>query len=154
MFFATHSEYIIDAALRDKENILIIVLSDHNGKIEKYYINNFSVLPETTYAEINYFAFHMPTRDYFMQLYGYLQSIKSIGKIKDMDDFIFNNCENFDKDFYYKNCKYNNTEYFTLPTYIRNSISHPNQNNKFDNTELNRGIIILIRILGNLKKQN
>ena len=55
IFIATHSPFIIEAALKDKDNTLIIVLKNNNGKVSAINLDqsNF-VLPTPTLAEINY----------------------------------------------------------------------------------------------------
>lgn len=74
MILATHSEYVIQSALKDRENVLVIVLTDDNGTNCSKKITAPSVLPTVTSAETNYLAFGVPSVDYHIELYGYLQT--------------------------------------------------------------------------------
>lgn len=53
MIIATHSEYVIQSALKDRDNVLVIVLEDNNGIIKSKRITTPSVLPSVTAAEMN-----------------------------------------------------------------------------------------------------
>lgn len=57
MIFATHSEYVLNSALNDRDNVLIITLTDDNGIIQAKNITAPSTLPTITSAETNYLAF-------------------------------------------------------------------------------------------------
>ena len=74
MIIATHSEYVIQSALKDRDNVLVIILSDENGSVKAKKITAPNVLPCITAAETNYLAFGVPTIDYHIELYGYLQT--------------------------------------------------------------------------------
>lgn len=73
IIIATHSEYVLRSALEDRDNILIIVLSDDNGSIHSKNITAPTILPTITSAETNYLAFGILSVDYHIELYGYLQ---------------------------------------------------------------------------------
>ncbi len=74
MFFATHSENVIKAALEDRENVLVVVLKDEGGQITAKPITTPSVLPTIMSAEINYQAFEVASTDYHNALYGYIEA--------------------------------------------------------------------------------
>lgn len=130
LIIATHSEYVIRAALKDEKDTLVIILKDDNGTIKAQSSRTPYILPIVTAAEVNFQAFNIYSIDYHIQLYGYLQSITGKSHIKDMDNYLkpitstmglINKAAVIDGK--------NVTE--TLPTYIRNTIDHP------DNTSRN-----------------
>ncbi len=142
---ATHSEYLLRSALKDRENVLVIVLNEEGGHIQEKRIIMPSVLPTITLAETNYIAFGIVSIDYHIQLYGYLQRKTGKSKIKECDDYI-KNCSLYDTMKYTKPSSYRTTCYETLPTYIRNAIDHPDSGNVFTSEELERSIQFLIKL--------
>lgn len=70
MIFATHSEYVLRAALTPPNNndMLIVVLKENGGVIEPHRVVAPSVLPSITSAETNYIAFDVVSIDYHIQL--------------------------------------------------------------------------------------
>lgn len=145
IIFATHSEFVVEAALNDKENTLVILLSDINGKINSQKITGPFILPTITSAEVNYEAFHIASKDYHNQLYAYLQKLKDVTNVKNTDDVILQS--DFYKDeIHSKDSSYRNAHYKTLPTYIRNAIDHPNNGNIFTDDELEKSIELLKEI--------
>lgn len=138
IFIATHSPFIIEAALKDKDNTLIIVLKNNNGKVSAINLDqsNF-VLPTPTLAEINYEAFNIASRDYHNELYSYLQDWTGLESVGKTDKFILGSssitgalkCETHHP----TNIK---IKYHTLPTKIRNHIDHPNNEYDFTDEEL------------------
>lgn len=138
LFFATHSNYVVDSSFCDSSNHLVILLSsDENGMVISHNVHNADrVLPWVSSAEINYLAFHIPSDEYHIELFGFLQSKKgnlSIGhdfNVKETDDYIKNQPQ-YEQSHHYKqyvltHSKGNQTIYETLCTYIRNCIDHPN----------------------------
>ena len=146
LIFATHSEYVLRSAFKDKDNVLVIVLNEKDGAITANKIMAPTVLPNITAAETNYLAFNIASIDYHIELYGYLQSKEGKHKIKDCDDFIRTH-KLFDSSKYEKISAYKTSQYFTLPTYIRNAIDHPDSGNTYTNDELRKSIEFLIEIL-------
>lgn len=137
LFFATHSNFVVDSSFEDPDHHLVILLSsDDNGDVCSYQVNNADrVLPRVSPAEINYLAFHLPSVEYHVELYGYLQikkGVPAIGQpfnVKETDDFIKAHAL-FDATQHYKQYVFNKpsggqTIYDTLCTYIRNCIDHP-----------------------------
>ena len=88
IIIATHSEYVLRSALEDRDNILIIVLSDDNGRIHSKNITAPTILPTITSAETNYLAFGILSVDYHIELYGYLQNKTGNDTVKSCDDYI------------------------------------------------------------------
>lgn len=156
MVFATHSEYVLRAALADPQNILVVVLNENGGNIQATKIDAPSVLPSITAAEINYIAFGIPSYDYHIALYGYLQTkvANHLGKascnIQECDSYIQQQTTLYDaakheKQFSRTVNGRTVTEY-TLPTYIRNAIDHPDSGRSFTREELDTSIELLIAL--------
>lgn len=140
MIFATHSEYVIRSAIKDPDNVLIIILYDDNGTIKSKRADE-CVLPSVTASEINYLAFGIKSIDYHIALYGDLQTQTGKSSIKEIDDYIATQPE------------YNATVhqkidtthgcYQTLPTYIRNAIDHPDSGRSYTEEELSISLSLL-----------
>lgn len=147
IIIATHSEYVIKAALEDMENTLIIVLRDNNGTIAAKKITTPMVLPSITSAEINYVAFGIASSDYHIALYGYLQTKTGNNTVKRCDEYIASS-PYYDQSIHDKPSSFKKNErttrYQTLPTYIRNAIDHPDASKTFTGEELERSIELLI----------
>ena len=149
MFFSTHSEAVIKSAVRD-DDVLVIVLKNENGTINSKRIDAPITLPSITSCEINYLAFDVLSIDYHIALFGYLQSTKALGSIKDADDYIKIQPE-FNASMHTKVSTYTHpnghvTRYDTLPVYIRNAIDHPDSGNVFTDDELRESIKLLIQL--------
>lgn len=145
IIMATHSEYVIKSALSNPNDTLVIILSNNNGIIEPKHIIAPTILPSISNAEVNYFAFGISSTDYHNQLYGYLQLKENKTSVKQCDDFIANNM--FYNAQIHEKISVNtrsNTTYFTLPTYIRNAIDHPDSGNIYTEDELQTSIELLI----------
>lgn len=138
MFFATHSNYVVDSAFEDIDSHLIILLSSNeNGEVSCRMVHNADrVLPRISTAEINYLAFHLPSIEYHVELYGYLQLKEgnlAMGRafnIKETDDFIKDH-RLYDQTRHAKQYTFvksggSATTYDTLCSYIRNCVDHPN----------------------------
>jgi predicted ATPase len=151
LIVATHSEYILQSALEDSENSLIITLKDNAGMLESKKIIAPSILPTVTLAETNYIAFGIVSTDYHNQLYGCLQNKIGINTVKGCDDYILAQITPDDDEIYKKHSSYNSTSYETLSTYIRNSIDHPAPNKKYTYKELEKSIELLIRLCKNIE---
>lgn len=90
----------------------------------------------SSYSEINYEVFEIPTNDYHNELYGFLEDVHA-DKLKGLI-----------KNKRWINKKTNKTEEVSLATYIRHSIHHPenNLNIKFTDKELKMSIDILRKL--------
>ena len=150
MIFATHSEYVLNSALNDRDNVLIITLTDDNGIIQAKNITAPSTLPTITSAETNYLAFGVVSPDYHIELYGWLQNKAQKLSIKSCDDYI-SNCSEFvpmehTKQYLHTDRNGRTTVYQTLPTFIRNSIDHPDSGYSYTENELRKSIELLIKL--------
>lgn len=145
LFVATHSDYVLKSAAASLNDTLIIILSDNGGTIEAKKIDVPQTLPTLIASEINYLAFGIASEDYHIALYGYLQNLKGLDRIKDCDGYIKEHKEYNSKtdEKHYKNGLY---EEFTLPTYIRNAIDHPDSGRSYTEKDLKQSIDLLERI--------
>ena len=139
IFFASHSNFVVESAFENADNHLVILLSsDENGFVSHHLVQNADrVLPRVTSAEINYLAFHLPSIEYHVELYGYLQikvGLATVGhelSLKETDNYIKNqpqyNAVQHNKQYTFNDVVHGRvTIYNTLCTYIRNCIDHPN----------------------------
>jgi len=123
VFFATHSNYMID-----KENIdrCYKIQKEKNGqtKCEKI------IIAHSSYSEVNYEVFEIPTNDFNNELYGFLEETKK------------DKLNSLDKTKKWKNEKSGGIENVSLSKYIRHSIHHPEntKNLKFTEIELKDSI--------------
>ena len=97
---------------------------------------------DSSYSEVNYEVFGIPTNDYHNELYGYLEDVE---KAK---------LENLSKNRSRYNEKTETTEKVSLATYIRHSIHHPEntKNKKFTSEELVESIETLRELKYGKKK--
>ena len=150
IIIATHSEYVLRSALEDRNNVLIIVLSDDNGSIHSKNITAPTILPTITSAETNYLAFGILSVDYHIELYGYLQNKTGNDTVKSCDDYIaqsaFFNPALHAKTSSFTNQRGHTTSYQTLPTYIRNLIDHPDPTQNYTQEEFKCSIELLIEL--------
>lgn len=148
MFFATHSENVIQAATKDLDNTLIIILSFEGGVIKADRMSKM-VLPTATAAEINYLAFGVHTVDYHIALYGDFQLLTGKSVIAEADNEILLQPE-YDSTQHEKIDTYR-SGYRTLPTYIRNKIDHPDSPRVYTNEDFEKSTLLLRRICGRLR---
>lgn len=129
----THSDHIIKNILDSGEDVQIIKLKDDPDKIEYYYFGTRHILPTLTLSEIQWSAFDLPTIDFHVHLFSFLQErfaprqgdVLSVNetddKIRLTQEFINNEIKYETNSPRYNSA--NGTE--TLPTYMRNLIDHP-----------------------------
>lgn len=145
LFFATHSDHVLKKALADQTSNLVIVLERVEENIKAKNIDSPTVLPSITSAETNFLAFDLVSNDYHIELYGWLQDKKSKNTVKSCDDFIIEQ-QQYNPTIHSKQSRFNSTVYNSLPTYIRNSIHHPDSGNSFTHDELRTSINLLIKL--------
>ena len=138
---ATHSENVVRAALKDPDNVLVIILYDENGVVKADKIHD-RVLPTIMAAEVNYLAFDIKSIDYHIALYGDLQTQTGKTKISEMDSYIEAQTE-YDSLLHEKMDNSSYGPYKTLPTYIRNAIDHPDSGRIYTEEELEKSIVLL-----------
>ena len=155
ILMATHSQYVLRSALENRANTLIILMKHNSNGFQINRITAPLVLPNVTSAELNYVAFNIISIDYHIALYGYLQDKvaltlnKSTCSLAECDTYIKQqSC--YDSTKHEKNFNYilygqSHTDY-TLPTYIRNAIDHPDSGRTYTNLELICSINLLIEL--------
>jgi len=154
---STHSPIFFKNCI-NKQNIQLLVAKNENGKSNFSQSQEFGLFPwSPSWGEINYFAFNYPTIEFHDELYGYLQEITGKYRIDEFDDFI--NSKGIPKDKEWRkeiNGQPQDLKKYTIPTFIRNKIHHPEntsmQNVNFNNDELKNSISLLIDLCNNLKK--
>lgn len=129
LFFATHSNYLID-----KENLdrcyTVIKKDNHTTQLDKI------TKKKSTYSEVNYEVFGIVTNDYHNELYGYIES-ENIDLLKELE-----------KTKKWINSKTNKVYDVSLSEYIRHSIHHPenSKNKEFTEKELSSSLKKLRKI--------
>lgn len=126
LFFATHSNYLIDKINLDrnyrveKENNLTTVIAKVSKRV-------------STYSEVNYEIFGILNNDYHNELYGYIES-------EDKTQL-----DNIPKSKKWIHCKTKYEKEVSLSEYIRHSIHHPENtlNDNFTDKELKKSIELL-----------
>lgn len=129
IFYSTHSPYLIDRRNLNR-SYKVTKPNNKTTSIEKI------TRDRTTYSEINYEVFNLPTTDYHNELYGF---------IEDANRSLLTG---LDKDRDWINTRTGNTDRVSICTYIRHSIHHPEntQNRNFDQRQLKKSIEILRKL--------
>jgi predicted ATP-dependent endonuclease of OLD family len=119
LFFATHSNYLIDKVNLDR-NFKVVKENNLTTKINKIGKKT------STYSEVNYEIFGILNNDYHNELYGFIETEdkSKLGGLKKNKKWI--------------DSRNNNEKDVSLSEYIRHSIHHPenNLNKKFTDNEL------------------
>ncbi|MBZ4644241.1 MAG: ATPase protein [Deferribacteraceae bacterium] len=151
---STHSPIFFKNCIR-KENIQLLVANNENGEVQIKKSEKFGLFPwSPSWGEINYFAFNHPTIEFHDELYGYLQEKSEKYKQSDFEKWLADNGIQTSKKWTReKNGQPQQEEDVTLPTFIRNKVHHPeNQNMRdqnFSDEELKNSIELLINIVKN-----
>lgn len=148
LFVASHSEMLLEAALEDKANTLVIVLKSNQGSIEASEVRQPFILPTITSSEINYLAFDVCSIDYHIALYGEIQSRYSLTSIINCDRYIKNSPQ-YNTLIHEKPSHFRSNHYDTLTSLIRNHIDHPDNPYSFTKEELRLSIELMRDILLN-----
>jgi predicted ATP-dependent endonuclease of OLD family len=129
VIYATHSNYLID---KSNLNRNFKVFKENNEKTKVERIERTS----SSYSEVNFEVFDIPTTDYHNELYGYLEEVDN-AKLQGLD-----------QDRQWIDSRNNNTYNVSLPKYIRHSIHHPENtlNRKFTEAQLKKSIKILRKL--------
>lgn len=143
IFLATHSEKVLESLI-ENENALIIRLFKENDRIKYEQINQMSLyLPKTTFAELDYVIFHIPSYEYHDELLTQYANLNDIETIGDLDKSIRLH-PLYDRKLYAKRwvstIKQKETEFRTLPAYIRNYFHHPKEGKAPSEEELVKSI--------------
>ena len=145
VFFATHSNYMIDKNDLSR-NYRIIKSIEKKSKKEKTEKKQFDK-KVSTYASVTYEVFDIPSTDYHNELYCRLHEIyqdedvndeKRVG-ILNFDTNFLNKKKSLKKDRPWKG----EDNKATLPTYIRNCINHPDNGDIYKVKELKESVELL-----------
>lgn len=125
----THSDHIIKNVLEEKGQVIKL----DNFKPIYYTKRSKKILPIMTIGEVKWTVLDMPTIDFHVSLYSYLQKKFNNSNLNRIDDEIRKtDVFNSNKQLYDTRCKryHDNytgamSKYETLPTYLRNVIDHP-----------------------------
>lgn len=129
VIYATHSNYMIDKKHLDR-NIQVVKSENETTKLQPI------AKSSSSYSEVNYTIFKIPTSDYHNELYGYLEytaPAKLKGIIRDKK---------------WINEKYKTTDDVSLSMYIRNAIHHPEntKNKPYTEASLKKSIDLLRKL--------
>lgn len=154
IFFATHSEYVLEEAIDTKDCLILDISKDNT---EKFYKGSGKyVFPRLLFEECRGSIFDIHTVEYHILLYAELQILFQRGQngkaqtIKKFDDWLINQSPNCPK----KQYVFGTSNYYALPTYIRNCIDHPDSGNQYTKEELAYSIQYMISLLKQLNSQN
>ena len=141
LFFATHSEHVLENALND-DNCLIIKFDDEMQKYSKNLPG--IILPIITLSEIKYSIFDIPSVDFHSLLYGYISvNVLNDSNVKQTDEWL--KAQGVTLKLY----SYQSRTYETLQSYIRNCIDHPGNVYSYSKEELKKSIEEMINIIIN-----
>jgi predicted ATPase len=146
LFFATHSDHVLKQALESSSEVGVIVLENGPRGLVPRKVDLPFTLPTLTSAEVNYKAFNLLTNDYHIELYGWLQEKNNLATVKSCDAFIAQHTS-YDGQIHNFPSRHGGTPYSTLPTYIRNTIHHPNSMRSFSEQQMSQSIELLISML-------
>ena len=140
LFVASHSENVLKSAFKQEDTLIVRMYKEKEQVKSQTITNMASRLPETTIAEIQYLVFDIPSIEYHNQLYGALFSrfgekqklVENYLKLKYGNEIL--NSRNYEGK--------NGIE--TLPTYVRNASSHPeNTERAYGEDDVKKSIEIL-----------
>ena len=149
---STHSPYIFKNCLNKGIGLKVFKRDSHN----KIVVNDANAagwgkLPwSPSWGEINYHAFGLATVEFHNELYGFLQESKQQFKQTDFDSYL--ETKGIPRDRVWiklANGNRQHSENVTLPTYIRNSIHHPENtaNPNFTPKDLEESINQMLNLL-------
>ena len=149
LFFASHSEYVVASALKNQNDIVVVVLTEDGGAITSKKITTPIVLPTIIASEVNYAAFGIATIDYHIALYGAIQAKYNMQTIAACDSFI-ETCVPYYNRGRHESITTNpitGRQYKTLPTKVRNHIDHPDTTASYTLEEMEESIKLMRDIL-------
>lgn len=158
---ATHSPFIVQNSQKKENTILSLVEKLGNHTI----INDFLTLPELRFpgqkdlslSLILYKIFDMPTVELHNELYGRLQRIAGISKIRPFDQHLASKELHQDRPWIEEINGIPKKPYnVTLQTYIRNSIDHSDNdfNDPYTDSDFRKSIDEMIELLKKVSQQS
>jgi predicted ATP-dependent endonuclease of OLD family len=128
---STHSPYFFKNCLSDANIKLLITETFENKCMVKDSNLQLQTFPwSPSWGEINYFAYNLPTIEFFNELYGYLHELSSLESITAFDNYLAR--KGYPQVKKWINKKISKECDYTLFSFIRNSIHHAeNRINQF-----------------------
>ena len=150
ILLTTHSSHIVKELKFD--NLRLLVKKEQCVKVEKI---NQNLLPYPSLCEVNYWAFDDISQEFHNELYGALQAIASSEDVecereKPFDDWLERKgCTLSEGWICIQNRVVKPRRKATLPTFIRNSIHHPEnrENRPYNPEELRLSIEQMIKVM-------
>lgn len=142
---ASHSSLLLKEALKD-DKTLIVRLQSQEGTIVAERMSCPTFLTDITFAEVNYLVFDIASPEYHNQLYCQIQKKFNKNKVLSCDNFILQHAH-YDASKHSRISGYGNVVYHTICSYIRNSIDHYDNGNRFTEEELRISIRLMQDIL-------
>ena len=150
LFMASHSEYLVESALKQNDQTLVIVLKEQQGVVTARPITMPLILPTIIASEVNYAAFGIPSTDYHIALYGAIQSKYGVHYITDCDNKIESCVPYYDATKHERitpNPHKPASPYKTVCTKVRNHIDHPDTAPSYTEEEMLISIDLMREIL-------
>jgi predicted ATP-dependent endonuclease of OLD family len=151
IILSTHSPFFYKNCFTQPNIELLVTRSDeYKCKIDNSSISLRTFPWSPSWGEINYFAYSLPTIEFHNELYGYLQEKNAVYRQHEIEDFFTSNGLLKNKKWIRVNSDGSvKDELVTLPTYIRNTIHHPenNHNSQYTRDELQDSIGSLLSLL-------
>ena len=157
ILLSTHSPYFFkNCCSDDKIKLLITENKDdcYNIKDAEYQLNTFPWSP--SWGEINYYAYNLPTIEFFNELYGYLHEITGNYTSEKLDEYFesigFKKNKSWTEE---KNGKIAKSYPCTIMTYIRHYLHHREnrQNAEYSQNEFEHTIYKMLKTLEKIKQE-
>lgn len=152
IILTTHSPYIFKNCLSKNIGFLTLTKNDKSQiNIDYPKVKGWGNFPwSPSWGEINYYAFGLSLIDFHNELYGFIQEDTHNYFTQQMDNYLED--KGISKDKSWIKIKSGKTEpplNVTLPTYIRNTIHHPENksNPDYSDLELSSSIDLMIKLL-------
>ena len=153
IILATQSPFLVQDLSGYTNSIVLVKKENREITIRAFSDLQQLMLPNRTTYSFNlvmYHIFGVPTVELHIELYGYLQNRTGSHTIKSCDNYIASHAL-FDSKIHSKQYDYTNDSgktrsYRTLPTYIRNSIDHPDTIHSYTQEEFKTSIEFLIAL--------
>jgi len=152
IILSTHSPYIFKNCVKSAGALILMTQNEKKEiKICNAKENEWSIVPwGTSWGEVNYFAFNMPTIEFHNELYGVLHEKSGAINIDGFDKWLNEKHHlKIDKKWLRKNKDGSNKEDdVTLQTYIRHSMHHPENtlNSRYSDEQLIQSIEKLVAV--------
>lgn len=150
LLVATHSQYVIQSAIKDSENVKIILLKSEKQEIIQTKMDEILLGPYSV-AEVNYLTFGVEGKEYHIQLFGALHNLLQEtdgsgvdGSILSIDRYISHH-ELYNYALHEMDDITHN-HYHTICVYVRNAIDHPDSGRRISDSDLKISIDLLRRI--------